>query len=117
MYSAYHSAPQELSEGTYQTGPVSLNAIKNGTKNAQYDGEFVCAVCTLLIKKVFSEVNADVREFVENEDGTDYILVQTNTNAVGKKISTKAVGSDNREDITLQYKYAEGCVHLINLTN
>lgn len=38
------------------------------------------------------------------------MLVQTNTNAVGKKISTKAVGSDNREDITLQYKYAEGSI-------
>jgi len=30
------------------------------------------------------------------------------TSAVGMKISTKAVGSNARQDVTLDYKYAEG---------
>lgn len=61
----------------------------------RYDSEFV-----------ISEVNADVKYHVESASG--FKLAQSNTYRVGKYISTKAVGSADREDITLHYKYPEG---------
>ena len=55
-----------------------------------------------------SQVNAD-RVFWrvdDNHEVTGMILRQDRH--VGKAISTKAVGSDEREDITNHYKYPEG---------
>lgn len=37
-------------------------------------------------------------------------MVKTVTDAIGKKMSTKAVGSDSRQDITHEYKYPEKSV-------
>ena len=51
-------------------------------------------------------MNADVRYYTVHEDGTQ-TLTRVNTSHVGKKISTKAVGSSLREDITLDYKFPE----------
>ena len=61
----------------------------------RYDTEFV-----------ISEVNADVVTYVRTPSGDR--LACSNHTKVGKNISTKAVGSTDREDITSQYKYPEG---------
>lgn len=62
----------------------------------RYDCEFV-----------ISEVNADVKYHVRQKDGT-FKEAGSNIRHVGKRISTKAIDSDNREDITQLYKYTEG---------
>jgi len=94
-WQAIDATPQEKSDGEYQTGPCPLSAIKEGV-DTQYDWKFI-----------FGEVNADVRHYVKSNTG-EYKLVQTETASVGKSISTKAVGAMQREDVTVQYKYAEG---------
>ena len=40
---------------------------------------------------------------------------QIDHSAVGHYISTKSVGSDNRQDVTLLYKYPDGNFNLPNL--
>lgn len=53
------------------------------------------------------QVNADIRYYTVHDDGTQ-TLSRVNTSHVGQNISTKAVGSSNRQDVTLDYKFAEG---------
>lgn len=55
---------------------------------------------------MIAEVNSDVKYYQRQANG-NFKLMFSDTTQVGKKISTKAVGSTQREDITLQYKYAE----------
>lgn len=82
--------------GTYCCGPVSVRAIKEGDLSTKYDAPFV-----------FAEVNADVVDWIRQEDGS--VLKSINRSlVVGQKISTKSVGRDDREDITHNYKYPEG---------
>ncbi|XP_035824890.1 annulin [Aplysia californica] len=90
------STPQELSDGTYCCGPVSVAAIRQGEVNMPYDGPFV-----------FAEVNADRFKWFPDATGIMKI-VKKETNVVGKCISTKMPNSDEREDITHQYKPKEG---------
>ena len=52
------------------------------------------------------QVNADVRFYTVNADKSR-TLTGVNTTHVGKTISTKAVGSDARHDVTLDYKFPE----------
>jgi hypothetical protein len=52
-------------------------------------------------------VNADVRKYVVNTDKS-LTLVEVNTTHVGKQMSTKAIGSSDRHDVTDQYKFEEG---------
>ena len=56
---------------------------------------------------MIAEVNADVKYHYRTKSG-EFKVMGSNTTTVGKHISTKEVGSNNREDITLQYKYPEG---------
>jgi len=93
------ATPQETSDGVYQCGPCPLSAIKNGEKNIKYDLEFI-----------YSEVSADVNYWVQKDDGSGYDLVKVEHDTIGKLMSTKAVGNNNRHDITLEYKYPEGSV-------
>uniref|UniRef100_A0A8C4XBR9 protein-glutamine gamma-glutamyltransferase n=1 Tax=Erpetoichthys calabaricus TaxID=27687 RepID=A0A8C4XBR9_ERPCA len=99
-WQAIDATPQELSEGNYQCGPAPLKAIKNGDIHLVYDTKFV-----------LSEVNAD-RIFwrVDNPKTPQQSMVKlsVDTKVVGKRISTKTVGKNLREDITSQYKYPEG---------
>ncbi|KAL7844948.1 hypothetical protein SRHO_G00234880 [Serrasalmus rhombeus] len=90
--------PQEMSEGVFCCGPAPVKAILEGeTKtNVKYDVPFV-----------FAEVNADIVRWMFRPDGSK-IKYSTDTTSVGQFISTKAVGSDKRLDITNQYKYPEG---------
>ncbi|XP_022597406.1 protein-glutamine gamma-glutamyltransferase 2-like isoform X1 [Seriola dumerili] len=88
--------PQEKSDGVYCCGPASLRSIKEGELTLKYDTPFI-----------FAEVNADVVDLVSLSNGK-FVKFGGSTKSVGCFISTKAVGSDNREDITHQYKYPEG---------
>uniref|UniRef100_A0A8C9VEG6 protein-glutamine gamma-glutamyltransferase n=1 Tax=Scleropages formosus TaxID=113540 RepID=A0A8C9VEG6_SCLFO len=88
--------PQERSDGTYCCGPAPVKAILEGHTNLKYDVPFV-----------FAEVNADIVTWRMNSDGTKTRMF-SDTKEVGQNISTKAVGSYERMDITRNYKYPEG---------
>nr|XP_014350256.1 PREDICTED: protein-glutamine gamma-glutamyltransferase K [Latimeria chalumnae] len=94
-WQAIDATPQETSAGTYCCGPASLQAIKSGLVYLKCDAPFI-----------FAEVNSDRIYWQRQHNGTfQKVLVQKN--AVGHQISTKAVGLDEREDITHLYKYPE----------
>lgn len=82
--------------GVYCCGPVPVRAIKEGDLSANYDAPFV-----------YAEVNADVVEYIVLGDDK-VVKVGGSATHVGQCISTKAVGTDEREDITHLYKYPEG---------
>ncbi|XP_043987857.1 protein-glutamine gamma-glutamyltransferase 2-like isoform X4 [Gambusia affinis] len=88
--------PQEKSDGVFCCGPASLYAIKEGEVGLKYDTPFI-----------FAEVNADVEDLVKLSTG-QFVTFSECTKSVGLFISTKAVGSNERRDITHQYKYPEG---------
>ncbi|XP_075818817.1 protein-glutamine gamma-glutamyltransferase 6 [Microtus pennsylvanicus] len=90
------ATPQEESEGTFQCGPASVTAIREGDVHLAHDGPFV-----------FAEVNADYITWLWHEDQRRE-RVYSDTKKIGRCISTKAVGSDSRVDITGLYKYPEG---------
>uniref|UniRef100_A0A8K9V2D2 protein-glutamine gamma-glutamyltransferase n=1 Tax=Oncorhynchus mykiss TaxID=8022 RepID=A0A8K9V2D2_ONCMY len=95
-WQASDPTPQEKSEGVFCCGPVPLKAIKEGELNLKYDAPFV-----------FAEVNADVVEYVKLTNGR-MVKMGGSSIDVGHFISTKAVGSDERHDITHLYKHPEG---------
>lgn len=86
-------------------GPVPLRAIKEGELNLKYDAPFV-----------FAEVNADVVEYVKLTNGR-MVKMGGSSMEVGHFISTKAVGSDERHDITHLYKHPEGRPHVCRTHN
>ncbi|CAG6021231.1 unnamed protein product [Menidia menidia] len=88
--------PQEKSDGVFCCGPASLKAIREGQMTMKYDAPFI-----------FAEVNADVVDLVRLSSGK-FVEFSGSTKSVGCFISTKAVGSNERHDITHQYKYPEG---------
>ncbi|XP_017284736.1 protein-glutamine gamma-glutamyltransferase E-like [Kryptolebias marmoratus] len=88
--------PQEKSDGMFCCGPAPVSAILNGDILVKYDVPFV-----------FAEVNADCITWLILSNN-DKIKVSTNTKNVGQCISTKAVGSLTRMDLTDTYKYKEG---------
>ncbi|XP_019944770.2 protein-glutamine gamma-glutamyltransferase 2-like [Paralichthys olivaceus] len=88
--------PQETSGGVFCCGPASVKAIKEGELTKKYDAPFI-----------FAEVNADVVDLVRLSNGKT-VKFRGSTKSVGRFISTKAVGSDERKDITYHYKYPEG---------
>ncbi|XP_012938089.1 hemocyte protein-glutamine gamma-glutamyltransferase [Aplysia californica] len=95
-WQAFDATPQETSDGTYCCGPVSVAAIRQGEVNMPFDAPFV-----------FAEVNADRVYWMPDVTGT-VKNVFTEAKLVGKSISTKMPNSDEREDVTLQYKPKEG---------
>ncbi|EHB04277.1 Protein-glutamine gamma-glutamyltransferase 6 [Heterocephalus glaber] len=90
------ATPQEESEGMFQCGPASVTAIREGDIHLAHDGPFV-----------FAEVNADYITWLWHKDESQE-RVYSDTKKIGRCISTKAVGSDSRVDITSLYKYPEG---------
>ncbi|KAK2109966.1 Protein-glutamine gamma-glutamyltransferase 2 [Saguinus oedipus] len=86
----------DVLDWTYCCGPVPVRAIKEGDLSTKYDAPFV-----------FAEVNADVVDWIQQDDGSMHKSVNQSL-VVGMKISTKSVGRDEREDITHTYKYPEG---------
>ncbi|XP_069567456.1 protein-glutamine gamma-glutamyltransferase K [Brachyistius frenatus] len=95
-WQALDSTPQETSQGTFRCGPASVNGIRFGQVYLKHDTPFV-----------FAEVNSDKIYWQENLDGT-FSQIHSEKKAVGHCISTKAVGSDERADITHLYKHTEG---------
>uniref|UniRef100_A0AAQ5XBZ5 Protein-glutamine gamma-glutamyltransferase 2 n=1 Tax=Amphiprion ocellaris TaxID=80972 RepID=A0AAQ5XBZ5_AMPOC len=93
--------PQETSEGVFCCGPAPVKAIKEGELTKKYDAPFIFA------EFVCFQVNADVMDLVQLSNG-EFVKFSGSTKSVGRFISTKAVGSDDRHDITHQYKYPEG---------
>lgn len=53
------------------------------------------------------QVNGDIVEWVKEKSG-EMVPVWVEESDVGFNISTKAVGSSDREDVTNHYKYKEG---------
>ncbi|KAJ3587142.1 hypothetical protein NHX12_013532 [Muraenolepis orangiensis] len=87
-WQASDATPQETSE--------DVRAIREGELTQKFDAPFV-----------FAEVNADVVEYVRLSTG-DFVKFSGSTDSIGQNISTKAVGKDERRDITHHYKYPEG---------
>uniref|UniRef100_A0A668VWF2 Protein-glutamine gamma-glutamyltransferase 2 n=1 Tax=Oreochromis aureus TaxID=47969 RepID=A0A668VWF2_OREAU len=85
--------PQEKSEGVFCCGPAPVNAILRGDTDVKYDVPFV-----------YAEVNADIVKWMVCTSKKMY----TDSMSVGQSISTKAVGSWKRVDITDSYKHKEG---------
>uniref|UniRef100_A0A182X2W8 protein-glutamine gamma-glutamyltransferase n=1 Tax=Anopheles quadriannulatus TaxID=34691 RepID=A0A182X2W8_ANOQN len=88
--------PQEFSDGTYKLGPAPVVAVRKGLVNVLYDCDFV-----------FAEVNADKVFWRYRGPGRALKLIQKDTAGIGQFISTKAIGVDEREDITASYKCGE----------
>ncbi|TWW57606.1 Protein-glutamine gamma-glutamyltransferase K [Takifugu flavidus] len=95
-WQAVDATPQETSQGTFRCGPTALTAVRNGYVYLKHDTPFV-----------FAEVNSDKIYWQKNADGT-FNQIYSEKKTVGHSISTKAVGSDERSDITHLYKHAEG---------
>lgn len=95
-WQAVDATPQEESSGVYQCGPAPVKAVKKGEIFIGYDTNFL-----------FGEVNADRLTWKVDKTGEVTGLVRRETRHIGRNISTKAVGSDEREDVTLEYKYPE----------
>ena len=83
--------PQERSDGKYQCGPAPRSRVKNDQGGA-FDVDFV-----------FSEVAADIKIWQIDATGTTHLL-ETHTNRLGHKISTKQNGASVRLDLTGEYK-------------
>nr|XP_003230298.2 PREDICTED: protein-glutamine gamma-glutamyltransferase E [Anolis carolinensis] len=90
------ATPQERSQGLYQCGPASVMAVKQGQVRLNYDTAFV-----------YSEVNADINCWVVYPNGTRK-RGHSDTTSIGVNMSTKAVGSSARVDVTGNYKFPEG---------
>ncbi|KAJ8949951.1 hypothetical protein NQ318_002358 [Aromia moschata] len=102
-WQAIDATPQETSEGFYQCGPTSLEAIKKGNVGYNYDVAFMIA-----------SVNADVMRWKEDKTcEMGYSKIFCNKNHVGKIILTKQPflfdpnGDKDRLDITCHYKPKE----------
>ncbi|XP_058619312.1 protein-glutamine gamma-glutamyltransferase K-like [Onychostoma macrolepis] len=90
------ATPQELSQGSHRCGPTPVSAVRNGQVDLKFDTPFV-----------FAEVNSDRIYWQKKPDGS-LSQVHVEKSSIGQRISTKAVGSDARVDITHLYKYPEG---------
>ncbi|XP_033754967.1 annulin-like [Pecten maximus] len=100
-WQACDATPQEKSEGVFCCGPFPLKALKSGELNLPYDGAFI-----------FAEMNADRVDWMLNEDGK-FEAIKVTPSSIGFNISThlpKCKGSSHlrREDVTSEYKHAEG---------
>ncbi|XP_021578894.2 protein-glutamine gamma-glutamyltransferase E isoform X1 [Ictidomys tridecemlineatus] len=91
------ATPQERSQGVFQCGPASVNAIREGDVDLNFDMPFI-----------FAEVNADRITWIYNSSNGSQKQNGVDTHSIGQFISTKAVGSYSRMDVTEKYKYPEG---------
>ncbi|XP_045105578.1 hemocyte protein-glutamine gamma-glutamyltransferase-like [Portunus trituberculatus] len=105
-WQAIDATPQETSDGVFQCGPASHEAVRRGLMELKYDVPFVLA-----------EVNADVVHWQEDEDAQDgFRKIFSNKNHVGRQLLTKKVGGVengnygdvDKEDCTNLYKPPEG---------
>ncbi|KAM9202884.1 LOW QUALITY PROTEIN: protein-glutamine gamma-glutamyltransferase Z [Dugong dugon] len=87
--------PQQTSSGLFCCGPASVKAIREGELHLAYDTPFV-----------YAEVNADEVIWLLGDGQAQEILAH-NISSIGKEISTKTIGSDERQNITSSYRYPE----------
>ncbi|XP_073678855.1 protein-glutamine gamma-glutamyltransferase K-like [Garra rufa] len=90
------ATPQETSQGSFRCGPTSVSAVRNGQVELKFDTPFV-----------FAEVNSDRIYWQKKSDGS-FSQLNVEKKSIGVRISTKAVGSESRVDITELYKFPEG---------
>ncbi|XP_048867104.1 protein-glutamine gamma-glutamyltransferase K-like isoform X2 [Brienomyrus brachyistius] len=95
-WQAVDATPQETSQGTFCCGPAAITAVRLGEVYIKYDAPFV-----------FAEVNSDKVYWQRSANGT-FNVVHIEENVIGRCILTKAVGSDESNDITLLYKFPQG---------
>ncbi|XP_058521952.1 protein-glutamine gamma-glutamyltransferase Z [Ochotona princeps] len=88
--------PQQTSSGLFCCGPASVKAIREGEVHLAYDTPFV-----------YAEVNADEVVWLCRAGQPQEVLAH-DSYSIGKEISTKMAGSDQRQVITGSYKYPEG---------
>ncbi|XP_070559596.1 protein-glutamine gamma-glutamyltransferase K-like [Ptychodera flava] len=92
--------PAERSDGIFQTGPAPVNAIKRGNVSVKYDTEYS-----------FAMVNADRVHWMIQESGGkifDKRILHKEPSSIGRRIVTKAIGSDDIDNVTSLYKHPEG---------
>ncbi|CAG4998459.1 unnamed protein product [Parnassius apollo] len=95
-WQAIDSTPQEMSEDVYRCGPASLRAVREAELQRPYD-----------VSYVFAQVNADKVLWKYFGEIQPLKLLGRDTTSIGQNISTKALGTMEREDITSLYKYPE----------
>ena len=61
------------------------------------------------------QVNADIKKYIIEEHGAPR-LFNVDTSIVGKTISTKALGSTSREDVTDQVRLSSLCLFVVSLS-
>ena len=83
--------------GVFQCGPASVSGIREGDVHLDFDMPFI-----------FAEVNADRITWIYDANRNSEKQNSSDTHTIGRYISTKAVGSYSRVDITEKYKYPEG---------
>ncbi|RXN10014.1 glutamine gamma-glutamyltransferase [Labeo rohita] len=88
------STPQLTSKDNLRCCPISVAAIRNG--QIQHDAPLL-----------FAGVNSD-KVYWQRKENKNFAVIHVEKNAVGHCISTKAVGSDQRVDITHLYKHPKG---------
>lgn len=91
------ATPQERSQGVFQCGPASVTAVREGDVHLDFDMPFI-----------FAEVNADRITWIYDARRNSQRQNSSETDTIGRYISTKAVGSYSRMDVTEKYKYPEG---------
>uniref|UniRef100_H0VT19 Protein-glutamine gamma-glutamyltransferase E n=1 Tax=Cavia porcellus TaxID=10141 RepID=H0VT19_CAVPO len=91
------ATPQERSQGVFQCGPASVIAVREGDVDLNFDMPFI-----------YAEVNADRITWIYTASNDSKKQNYVDTRSVGRYISTKAVGSRSRMDVTDKYKYPEG---------
>ncbi|XP_043468472.1 hemocyte protein-glutamine gamma-glutamyltransferase-like [Leptopilina heterotoma] len=103
-WQAIDATPQETSEGLYQCGPASVEAVRSGVVGYNYDIQFLVA-----------SVNADLMRWKEDPRSEfGYSKIESNKYHIGRMILTKAPwvfdpnGDTDKEDITYLYKAREG---------
>lgn len=82
--------------GVFTCGPASVKAIKQGKLYLGFDTRFL-----------FAEVNGDRIHWTIDAEGNMEAIAEEKT-IVGRFLSTKAVNTISREDVTNSYRYAEG---------
>ncbi|CAH0748849.1 unnamed protein product [Diatraea saccharalis] len=95
-WQAIDATPQEMSEDMFRCGPASLRAVRDAEVQRPYDAGYV-----------FAQVNADKILWKYSGEIQPLKLIKRDTVSIGQKISTKAIGRMEREDITDLYKYPE----------
>ncbi|KAL4712854.1 hypothetical protein ACJJTC_011924 [Scirpophaga incertulas] len=95
-WQAVDATPQETSDDMFRCGPASLRAVRDGELQRPYDAGYV-----------FAQVNADKILWKYSGEIQPLKLMKRDTVSIGQKISTKAIGKMEREDITDIYKYPE----------